>query len=129
MPYNAFVEIDGKSYQLNSCSYSVFRATNGQGEPHSDVDAGKISFSLVGMDKSPFYKWSVQRDMKKDGKIIFKDPKNKDKERKVLEFKNAYAVEFQEGWNGGDSQETVTLSAKEITMDGASVQNEWTEEA
>lgn len=126
MPYNAFIAIDGTEYALNSCSYNVFRGTNAQGEPHGDVDAGKITFSLMGMDKSPFFLWAATEDMKKNGKFIFKDTKNKAQERKTLSFTDAYAVEFQEGWgNSGDSTETVTISARKIEMQGKEVVNEW----
>jgi hypothetical protein len=129
MPYNAFIDIgEGKPIQISNCSYSVYRATNVNGEPNGDVDSGKISFSLIGMDKSPFWQWAATRDMKKNGKILFKDTREKDKDRKVLIFEDAYAVEFQEAWgNGSDSMETVTLSAKKITLNEKSVENEWAE--
>lgn len=127
MPYNAFIDIGaGKPIPLNNCSYSIYRATNVNGDPHGDVDAGKITFSLIGMDKSPFFEWAATPDMKKTGKILFKDTKEKDKERKVLHFEDAYAVEFQEGWgNSGDSTETVTLTARVIKLNDKSVENEW----
>jgi hypothetical protein len=130
MPYNAFIAIDGTEHALNSCSYTVFRGTNAQGEPHGDVDSGKITFSVTGMDKSPFFLWAATEDMKKSGKIIFKDTKNKTHDRKTLEFTDAYAVEFQEGWgNGGDSVETVTITARTIKMQDKEVKNEWGEPA
>lgn len=126
MPYNAYIVIDGEEHGLSSCSFSVFRGTNAQGEPQGDVDSGKITFSLTGMDDSPFFLWAATEHMKKDGMILFKDTTNKTQERKKLEFTDAYAVEFQEGWgNAGDSVETVTISARIIKMHGKEVVNEW----
>lgn len=127
MSFRANIEIEGKTHRLLQCSYALKRDTDKTGRPSSEPQGGFITFEVESSDDNDFYEWMIDPFAKKSGNIIFyrRDQKAKMKE---LSFEEAYLVSYSESFEAsGDApmKQTLTISAKVISISGATLTNPW----
>lgn len=129
MSFRANIEIQGlkEPLRLLQCSYSLKRDTKQTGEPSSEPQGGFITFEVESSDDNTFYEWMVDPYTKKNGSVIFyrRDQKAKLKE---LSFTEAYLVSYAESFDASGAapmKQTLTISAKTISINGATLKNPW----
>ena len=123
--------------EVVSLSYSLNQNIDNIGQPAGEVKGGTITVSLGSIGSADRYGWMVASDMKKDGEIKFID-RNK-QTLKTLKFTDAYCVAYTEEYEGfsdnegaggvsikASAKETLTLSCREIDMEGEVHENSWT---
>ena len=125
------MKIDGQAsaIELLSCTYSIYRAVNEEGQPHGDKDGGRITVTANSDDVADLWKWAASKtdsELQKTGTITFRVG-NKNR---VLDFTNGHAVQFQETYvdkklSNPVQVVTIQISAQKIKMDGLDIENEW----
>lgn len=127
MPYEAKLEIDGNSYTIRECGYKLERNYDDTGKPTSIPRGGVIDLLIETEETAKqgeptiFISWMVTQKHRKNGKITFKDP-TEDADIKVIEFEDAYMVNYEEIFNSiGNSPmtERLKISAKKIVVGDA----------
>lgn len=127
MSFKARLKIDGEDFRIIHSSYALQRDTDFSGRPSSDVRGGSVHFELESSENTMFIEWMCTPTALKDGVIDF-HKRDSDAIMKTLEFKDAYLVSFTETFdNMGDSPMSIScvVSAREIIMGSASLENEW----
>lgn len=129
-------KVDGEEYEVAKLGYSLDQNVDNIGRAAGEVRGGTISVTLRSLDNEARYSWMVAPDMKKSGEIIFYD--GPDSVIKTLEFKDAFCVGYSETYEAftappsGQSVsikdgalEHLTLSCREIGMNGEAHKNSW----
>lgn len=128
MSFKATLDIDGNQYRVLNCNYSFGRSVDQFGKPSSDVMGGQIDLSIESNGETGFLEWITSSYTRKNGKVVF-NKTNEDAELKVLEFEDAYLVNYSETFdsepNSSGMTEHLTISAKKIIMGGAEHENAW----
>jgi hypothetical protein len=127
MSFKARLKIDGNEYRVLHCSYTLQRDLDFSGRPSSDVRGGTIHFEVESGEDTFFIEWMCMPTQMYEGSIEFYK-RDSDATMKVLEFKDAYCGSFTESFsNVGDSPMNIScvISAREIVMGSASLENEW----
>lgn len=127
MSHSVKLSVDGEEFDLISCEYSVNRQLDSTGKPVSEIQAGSINFAIRSDSRTFFWEWAVNKFEKKSGKIVFSKP-NDEQSMKQIDFKDAFCSDYHES---GDSEagqsmiESVTISARELTINNATHTNKW----
>lgn len=127
MAFRADLTVDGKTYRLLHCSYTLHRDVDPTGRPSSEVKGGTINFEIESTEDTSWWDLLIGQYNSVDGNIIFKK-RDEDAKMKELTFKTAYVIQYAENFDsvGGNPMTTrFTLSAKEIQLGNETHQNEW----
>lgn len=127
MSFKANLEVDGNTYRVLECNYSLERDIDQFGKPASDVRGGTVTCRIESSGDTSFVEWMVSSKTRKSGSIIF-EKTDEDAELKKLDFEDAYMVEYEESFGSQGSTgmiETFRMSAKKIVIGGAEHENDW----
>ena len=127
MAFRADLTLDGKTYRLLHCSYSLHRDVDPTGRPSSEVKGGTINFEIESTEDTALWDLMIAQFKNVDGNIIFKK-RDEDAKMKEMTFKTAYVIDYAESFDsvGGNPMTTrFTLSAKEIQLGAETHENEW----
>jgi hypothetical protein len=127
MSFKSVFKVDGKEYNVLSCSYSLHQDIDNTGRPSSITRGGTVNIVVESRDGSELFNWASDSYLKKDATITF-NKRDSDAKLKELEIKEAYCVGYQESFDSSGSGamvESFTLSAKSIKMGEGSHDNEW----
>ena len=127
MSFLAKLNIDGEEFTVLKCAFRVNQATDHNGMPSSHPVGGKIELSIESNIKLDFFEWSASSNATKDGEIVFFKRDNISS-LKTVTFREAYCVEYGEEFDAVDEQPlrtTLVISAKEISMRGTTLDNNW----
>lgn len=127
MSFKATLEVDGKTYRVVNCDYSLSQFVDDTGRPSSTVRAGTINMTVESTDDTTLFEWMCDSYMRKDGKITF-NKRDLDAKMKVLEFSEAYMVAYKEVFDSsgpGSMQESFSLSAHTLKMGNGEIESEW----
>jgi len=127
MAFRADLTVDGKTYRLLHCSYSLHRDVDPTGRPSSEVKGGTINFEIESTEDTSLWDLMIAQFKNVDGNIIFKK-RDEDAKMKEMTFKTAYVIDYAESFDsvGGNPMNTrFTLSAKEIQLGAEVHENEW----
>jgi ADP-ribosylglycohydrolase len=127
MSFKATFEVDGKSYRVVKLDYTLSQFVDDTGRPSSTTRAGTINITVESTDDTTLFEWMCDSYMRKDGKITF-NKRDEDAKMKVLEFNEAYMVnykEFFDSFGPGSMQETFSLSAHIVKMGNGEIESEW----
>ncbi|WP_128548706.1 type VI secretion system tube protein TssD [Larkinella soli] len=130
MPTSSFeakFKFDGEEMHVSSCNYSLSQSIDDQGRVSSRIYGGTVFVQIDSSDNSKLWEWMIDQDGKKDCSIEFV---NIDSESvlKKLEMKDAYCVQYSESFADSGSHPmstSLTLSAREIQLDGKPHRNRW----
>jgi type VI protein secretion system component Hcp len=128
MSFKVKMKVGGQELNVLDVSYQLKQETDATGRPSSITRGGKITFTVESTGSTMLFEWMCNNFERKDGTITF-IKRDTDATLKELNFEEAYAVQFAENFNStGDNPvtETLTISAKKISMGSGSYINEWT---
>lgn len=131
MSFLAKLNLDGEEFVVLKCHFKVNQATDHNGMPSSQPVGGKIQLVIESNVKLDFFDWSISSNATKDGEIVFYKRDNISS-LKSVQFKEAYCTEYIEDFDAVDSQPlrtTITISAREVTMRGTTLNNNWPSKA
>jgi Hemolysin coregulated protein Hcp (TssD) len=126
-------ELEGAKAQVLDLSYSFSRTTDPEkGQPTKVVKNGLIILTIRSDEKEmkgKIIKWMGAQDKAKEGKITIFSDADQTKKLKEIEFSNGFVVAYQERFNSvGDSantQETFSITAEKIKVEGADFKMRW----
>jgi hypothetical protein len=127
MAFKATLSLDGKTFNVLSCHFSLHQNIDATGRPASDVRGGTVSVTIESTDDTTIYTWMTDPHSFKDGKVTFYK-RDQDSKMKELEFKQAACIDYSENFDANSSSPmalSFTLSAKEISLGGNSHANPW----
>lgn len=128
MSFLAKLELEGETYNLLNCSYSLEQAIDYNHKPSGTTRGGQISMTIESNGTTVFLKWMVGRTLTKAGKITFH---RRDVMGKLYEikFSQAYCVDYVERFEATFSspmQVDIVISAKKLEVGEDSVfENQW----
>lgn len=127
MSFLAKLTLDGQVYNILDCSYSFNQKLDRNNKPSGAPRGGVINFVIESRGTSEFYRWMIEHKQAKDGVITFyrRDAQSKLYE---LQFSESFCVEYEEHFNSTSTtplQIIVTITAKQIEIDGVSFRNNW----
>jgi type VI protein secretion system component Hcp len=129
MSFIAKISVDGEALTVLHCSYRFTQQTDGTGKPVSVPHGGFINLVVESTSETSFFDWMINPTQTKNGSITFyrRDSMSK---LKTIDFTEAYCVDYSEIYNHeGDHpmQVQISISAKEITLNGSPYKNNWPE--
>lgn len=111
---------------LLTCNFSLTQEIDERGLPKSKVKGGVINLSFKSMDDEEIMWWMISAQSDKNGKITFAGEEG-EKVFKTLEFKDARCIYYHESFvRDTEMTQEIKLSAREITLSGATHMNTWT---
>jgi type VI protein secretion system component Hcp len=132
MANTALLTIDGKKSDLKYVRYHFHRHTEDNGKPSGRTRKGEITITKDSIyDKASATAWLSKPDSAKDGEIVIYQDEEQKVALKTIKFKNAYIVEYTETFDlekaGSNTEETFTISAEKIEVEGAPFDFKWPE--
>lgn len=127
MSFKAKLKIAGKEYNIINVNYGLIQETDATGRPSSIARGGKIDLTVESTGGTEFFELMTNNFERKDGSIVF-IKRDTDATLKELKFEEAYVVKFRENFDATGRNpltETITISAKKITMGTGEHVNEW----
>lgn len=131
MVLTARLHIDGhitedEGISLLTCDYSFLQDIDQRGLPKSQVTGGVITFTFISIEDEEIMLWMISPNADKSGKILFSGGDDR-KVFKTLEFKDARCFYYHESFiRDGEMIEELKISAREISLSGATHTNTWT---
>lgn len=126
--FRASLELGGKEFDVLYSDYAFSRDTDKKGKPSSNVYGGRITIEVESTEDTSVIEAMLNSQFKTiDGKIIYKKTEE-DAKMKEVEFKNAYLVYYKETLDvEGDVPMKLrfTISAEEIVVGNAAIDNRW----
>lgn len=127
MSFLAKLNVDGQEFNVIDCSYNFEQSVDRNNKPSGAPRGGQIKVVIESRGTTDFLKWMVAHKLSKDGLIKFykRDAMSKLMD---LKFKKAYCIGYSEHFNAESSipmQIELTISAKEIDVEGVTFQNTW----
>lgn len=126
---NVFVELQlsGKTYEVERFSTSLRQDTSVKNlEPKSEVEGGVLEITLVQVPDNALLQWAASKWIRKDGEVVFKNESATPVMR--VSFKEGACVNFSQSCSQGiGSCVVLTISAKEITINGFVLAKNWEE--
>ncbi len=117
-------------------SYSLEQNVDNIGQPAGEVKGGQITVTIGTNGSDSRFGWMVASDMKQNGELKFVDANGQT--AKTISFTDAYCVGYTEDYEAFSdkgragtvsikegAKETLTLSCREITMEGETHENTW----
>jgi hypothetical protein len=128
MAFKAKFTVDGKEFNVLSCSYHLFQETDVTGRPSSVTRGGKITVTLESTDDTTLFDWMTNSWDRKAGSVKFFKRDSESAIMKQVDFEESYLVGFEETFSHNTEMPmilTITLTAKKMTIGSASHINEW----
>lgn len=124
---SVYFTLDGKEYQLSQFNIGFTQATDIKGEPQNRVRGGCMTVTLTEMLPNSIYDWAMRPGIKKSGEVSFR--KESESPSLKIEFHDAYCIGFFRSVDsmGGGTTTVLTISPLEISANGVSFYNHWTE--
>lgn len=122
------LQIEGyEEREVQMVTYEFDQATDVEGQVSGIPRGGKITVKVKAHnDGTPdLLHWMVERNLPKNGKIIFKEMKS-GKEMKTIEFTRGYCIDFEEKWEDKQMHfELITFTCQKIQLGSAIYENDW----
>jgi len=126
--FRASLELGGKEFDVLYTEYSFSRDTDKKGQPSSNVYGGRVKLTIESTEDTSVIEGMLNSQFKSvEGKISYKKT-DEDAKMKEVEFKNGYIVHFKETLDVNGEvpmQTTFTVSAEEIIIGNAAIDNRW----
>ncbi|PZF72735.1 type VI secretion system tube protein TssD [Taibaiella soli] len=115
--------IDGTVYPIRHCSFNYLQNTRIDGVPKTKVRGGTINITLQNPAPKEMIQWIMNPTDKKEGSIRFYEVNVMAGSHQVLEFGDAYCIQFGnsytgENHNSGSLTSCFTLNAQLLSFDG-----------
>ncbi|WP_025739945.1 type VI secretion system tube protein TssD [Aquimarina pacifica] len=127
MSFKAKLKVDGNEYNVLFSSYSLSQETDATGRPSSVTRGGMVTIKVESTSDSKLSDWMFNNFEMKSGSIAYLK-RDTDATSKELKFTDAYAVKYNETFDSTGKEpmvETITISAREISVKDGVHTNEW----
>ena len=127
MSFKAKLKVSGNEYNVLSCNYGLSQETDATGRPSSVTRGGMITIEVESTSDTSLSDWMFNNFEMRDGSIVFLK-RDTEATSKELKFTEAYAVKYKEVFKGsGDEpmKESITISARSISIGNGEHVNEW----
>jgi hypothetical protein len=128
MAFNSKFTVDGKDFNVLSCTYHLYQETDATGRPSSVTRGGKITVTIESTDDTTLFAWMTNSYDRKNGSVKFFKRDSESAIMKQVDFEEAYLVGFEETFSHNTESPmnlTITLSAKKMTIGSSFHLNEW----
>jgi hypothetical protein len=128
MAFKSKFTVDGKEFNVLSCSYHLFQETDVTGRPSSVTRGGKITVTIESTDDTSLFAWMTNSYDRKAGSVKFFKRDNESAIMKQVNFEEAYLVGFEESFTHNTEMPmilTITLTAKKMSIGSSFHENEW----
>jgi len=116
---------ENKGIRVLECDFEFNQITDQRGLPTSKVEGGKINVSIAIENDAELLQWMFTEAADKNGKIVFIGREN-GKSLKTIEFWNGRLIRYFEGFTEhAEVTVRITISAKKISIAGATHENVW----
>jgi hypothetical protein len=125
--FKATFKVDGKSFDVVSCSYSFTQNIDERGRPASDVRKGHIKVTVVASDDDKVLGWMIDPYKKTNGSITL-EKIDQASTLKEIKFEDGYCVSYEEDFDAVNAQamtDTFEISARKITVGSATHEDKW----
>ncbi|WP_338794262.1 type VI secretion system tube protein TssD [Bernardetia sp. MNP-M8] len=141
MSFKVNLEVGGRTYEVLNSFFELNQETDASGRPSAVVRGGKLTVSLESTSNTFFIENMIDNFTRLDGKLIYlkRDTNAKMKE---VKFEEAYVVGYSETFSGGGvtgsnkfdnvsdqnpTIETITFSARVLSVENAVLTKQWAE--
>ncbi|TPN81235.1 type VI secretion system tube protein TssD [Aquimarina algicola] len=127
MSFLSKLHIDGEEFNVLEFEFSVEQSVDESNRPCARPKGGVIEMLIESNTKVDFFEWSKSSSATKDGRIEFYRRDNISSLKK-LQFNEAYCIKYTEKFNSIDNEPLkifLKISAKELTMRGTTLTNNW----
>lgn len=127
MSFKTKLKLAGKEYNVLNVRYGLTQETDPTGRPSSIARGGKIILTVESTGGTELFELMTNNFERKDGSVVYFKRDN-DATLKELKFEEAYIVQYRENFDStGENPltETITLSARKISMGTGEHLNEW----
>ncbi len=127
MSFKTKLKLAGKEYNVLNVNYGLIQETDPTGRPSSIARGGKIDLTIESTGGTELFELMTNNFERKDGSVVF-IKRDTDATLKELKFEEAYVVKYKENFDSTGKNpltESVTLSAKKISMGTGEHVNEW----
>jgi hypothetical protein len=131
MAFSATLHIDGHpknqdGLNVVACDFAFSQETDQRGMPTSNVRGGVINVTLKNENDFDILQWMLSSSTKKNGKIKMSSSMADNQSFQTVEFKDGILVNYHQVFSE-DSEVlvSITISAREISVGGATFQNIW----
>jgi hypothetical protein len=131
MSFSASFHIDGhpksqEGFSVTACDFTFFQETDKRGMPTSNVQGGLINVTLQNVNDPDLLHWMLASSMKKSGKITMSSSIADNKSFQTIEFKDGLLTRYNQTFSEeSEVLVNLTISAREITVGGATFMNVW----
>ncbi len=116
---------ENKGIRVLACNFKFSQTTDQRGLPTSKVEGGKINVAIAVENDAELLHWMFTEAADKNGKIIFIGMDN-GKSLKTIEFWDGRLIKYYESFKDcGKVIVHISISAKKISIAGASHENIW----
>ncbi len=129
--FDAFLKWEGgpsDGMSVISCNYSLSQSIDDKGRVSSKVYGGTVFVQVDSSDNSALWEWMIDPDGKKSTASIEFMNVDQGATQKKLEMTDVYCVQYSESFSETGSMPmttSLTLSAREIKLDGKPHTNRW----
>jgi hypothetical protein len=125
--FSATFKIDGKEFDVISCSYSFGQNTDEKGRPSSSVFGGHISLQISAPEDDGLLSWMIDPYKKSNGSVVF-NKIDQDSTMKELKFEEGYLVSYGETFHANSSDPmaaSLNISARKISVGNSTHEMKW----
>jgi len=132
--FYAELQVDGKTFAIDTASYGLYQPTDESGNPASGVRTHAIRLQLAGSDDETLSAWAADPYKRLDGTLTFYRIDGQGRFREVR-FEQAYCVRYAErlaatrnasGHETGTSyQIELTISPMNLKIGNTEHKNQW----
>ena len=129
MSFKSVLNVGGMSIETNFVHLDINQNVDERGRPASLAHGGKITVEFdTPSDNDVISDWMCNPVKTMGGSIIYKRI-DQDSTMKMINFENAYCVEYHERFDGTMSASNmvtmITISPEKITIGSVNLDNQW----
>jgi hypothetical protein len=131
MAFSATLHIDGhpknkEGLNVVACDFKFSQDVDQRGMPTSNVKGGSINITLKNENDFDILQWMLSSSTKKHGKITMSSSMADNQSFQTIEFKDGILVQYHQTFSeDSEVQVHITISAREISVGGATFENIW----
>ncbi|WP_103865875.1 type VI secretion system tube protein TssD [Aquimarina sp. I32.4] len=127
MSFKAVFKVDGEEFNVLNSSYSLHQETDATGRPSTITRGGKVTITVESTGSQKLSDWMFNNFETKDVSIVY-FKRDTEASLKELRMEMTYAVKYTETFDANGKTpmiETITVSAKTISMGNGEHRNDW----
>ncbi len=119
--------VDDEEYEISQFNINFAQEVDRKGEPQTVVRGGKMLLTFTQILPETIYSWAISHNAKKSGTVEFRNESSNSPLK--VEFTDGQCVNFTRTVDSksGGLLTALVVTPSEITINGVSMDNHWTE--